>query len=76
MSGKTPFCATSEYDQDEMFNVLGIKSFDELFETIPDKLRAKSLNIPDGLSEMEMMQHIKKLSSKNYLLIRDHHAYT
>ena len=65
MSGKTPFCATSEYDQDEMFNVLGIKSFDELFETIPDKLRAKSLNIPDGLSEMEMMQHIKKLSSKN-----------
>ena len=65
MSGKTPFCATSEHDQKEMFDLLGIKSFDELFEAIPSELRAKSLNIPDGLSEMEMMQHIKKISSKN-----------
>ena len=61
MSKKTPFCATSENDQTEMFDFLGIKNFDELFESIPDKLRTDNVNIPDGLSEMEMMQHIKKM---------------
>ena len=65
MSKKTPFCATSENDQTEMFDFLGIKNFDELFESIPDKLRTDNVNIPDGLSEMEMMQHIKKIASKN-----------
>ena len=62
---KTPFCATSELDRDAMFQTLGITDFDELFEAIPDELRADELNIPEGLSEMEMMQHIRKVASKN-----------
>ena len=32
MSKKTPFCATSENDQTEMFDFLGINNFDEFFE--------------------------------------------
>jgi glycine dehydrogenase subunit 1 len=62
---KTPFCATSEQDQEVMFQTLGIADFDELFEAIPDDLKSEALNIPDGLSEMEMMQHIRKIASKN-----------
>jgi glycine dehydrogenase subunit 1 len=62
---KTPFCATSEQDQEAMFQFLGISDFDELFEAIPDHLRCEELNIPEGLSEMEMMQHIRKLARKN-----------
>ncbi|MAW39515.1 MAG: aminomethyl-transferring glycine dehydrogenase [Kiritimatiellaceae bacterium] len=62
---KTPFCATSEQDQAIMFEALGIESFDDLFAAIPDHLRADSLNIPDGMSEMEMMQHIRRVASKN-----------
>ncbi len=62
---KTPFCATSEQDQEAMFQTLGITEFDELFEAIPDHLRSDELNIPEGLSEMEMMQHIRKVASKN-----------
>ena len=62
---KTPFCATSEQDQEAMFQTLGIADFDELFAAIPDHLRSDELDIPKGLSEMEMMQHVRKIASKN-----------
>lgn len=62
---KTPFCATSEQDQQVMFDSLGIRDFDDLFAAIPSSLRAKELNIPEGISEMGMMQQIRKLARKN-----------
>ena len=46
---KTPFCATSEQDQAAMFASLGIESFDDLFEGIPDHLRSHTMDIPQGL---------------------------
>jgi len=62
---KTPFCATSEQDQQVMFETLGISDFDALFAGIPAELRSGELDIPEGLSEMEMMQHIRKVAAKN-----------
>ncbi len=62
---KTPFCATSEQDQAAMFEALGISSFDDLFAAIPAALEATSMKVPEGLSEMEMMQHIRGLAAKN-----------
>ena len=61
---KTPFCATSEQDQAAMFASLGIESFDDLFEGIPDHLRSHTMDIPQGLSEMEMMQHLRRVASR------------
>jgi glycine dehydrogenase subunit 1 len=62
---KTPFCATSEQDQAAMFETLGIADFDELFSAIPEHLQSGTLNIPEGLSEMEMMQHVRKIARRN-----------
>jgi glycine dehydrogenase subunit 1 len=62
---KTPFCATSTQDEQAMFQTLGISDFDELFAAIPAGLRSDTLDVPEGLSEMEMMQHIRKIASKN-----------
>ena len=62
---KIPFCATSEQDREAMFQTLGIADFDELFAAIPDELRSGELDMPEGLSEMEMMQHVRKVASKN-----------
>ncbi|MBN2163472.1 MAG: aminomethyl-transferring glycine dehydrogenase subunit GcvPA [Pontiellaceae bacterium] len=62
---KTPFCATSEQDQLAMFETLGIADFDDLFSAIPADLRSDEMDIPLGLSEMEMMQHIRKIARKN-----------
>jgi len=48
-----------------MFQILGITDFDDLFAAIPDELRSDKLDMPEGLSEMEMMQHVRKVASKN-----------
>ena len=46
---------------------LGVKSVEQLLEqTIPGNIRLKNdLNIPEGISEMEFLKEIKKLSSLN-----------
>lgn len=48
-----------------MFAALDISDFDQLFDAIPKELQCEALNIPEGLSEMEMMQHVRKVASKN-----------
>jgi glycine dehydrogenase subunit 1 len=65
MMKKTPFCATSEQDQEVMFKSLDIRDFDELFAAIPAELRTEEMDIPEGLSEMEMMQQVRKMARKN-----------
>jgi len=62
---KTPFCATSGHDQKVMFEELGIKDFDALFDYIPQELQTDDFDISEGLSELEMMQKLRRLASKN-----------
>lgn len=62
---KTPFCATSEHDEVAMFKTLNVQSFDELFDHIPADLKAEVLQMPEGISEMEMMQRFRKIAAKN-----------
>ncbi len=58
-----------EEDLQKMLTKVGAKSLDELiFETIPDDIRLKSpLNLPNGISEDEYLNHIGDLASKNKL---------
>jgi glycine dehydrogenase subunit 1 len=52
--------------QDEMLKVIGCNGFDDLFKQIPNDVLLKSeLNIPEGLSELEVAKKISDLSSKN-----------
>ncbi len=49
-----------------MMDTLGIQSVDELFEDIPEKARlARPLNLEDALNEMQLSQHLMRLSSEN-----------
>lgn len=53
-------------DQKEMLKEIGVKSIEELFDSIPQSLRLKAdLNIPSSLSEMELVEEMRKLSEKN-----------
>ncbi len=61
----TPFSCTSPSDEKAMLDAVGADSFDGLFAAIPAELQADSFDVPAGLSEMEMMQHIRKLARKN-----------
>ena len=52
---------------EEMLKVIGTESLDSLIdETIPAAIRLKEdLNLPDGISEYEYMQHIKEIAGEN-----------
>ncbi len=46
--------------------VIGVQSVDELFAPIPRALRLKNdLNIPSGLSELELLDDARSLASLN-----------
>jgi len=55
----------TDKDKQEMLKAIGVKSVNELFKDIPASLRPKSFNIPQGKSEFEVMEQLKKLSEKN-----------
>lgn len=61
----TPFCATSDADLSKMLQVLGIDELESLFKHIPAELQSYQFDIASGLSEMEMMQSLRKIASKN-----------
>jgi len=56
-------------DLDKMLNVIGVKSVDQLIdETIPASIRlAGDLNLPEGMTEYEYLNHIRELGNKNKL---------
>lgn len=49
-----------------MLRTIGVDSVDELFEQIPESLRLPtSLDLPPGMSEIELKRFMKKLAQKN-----------
>lgn len=56
----------TDEDRKKMLEVIGVESVEDLFADIPDELRYKDqMNIPPGLSEMELANHMKDLAGKN-----------
>ncbi len=56
----------TQEDIDEMLAKSGHTSLDDLFNTIPDALKTKNpLNIPHGLSEWDLNEHMEVLASAN-----------
>lgn len=57
----------TEADRKEMLAAMGMKSMQDLFADIPEKVRlTRELNIPGGpLSEQELVKHLGELSGKN-----------
>ena len=59
----------NEAATEEMLAAIGVKTLDELIDkTIPSNIRLKKpMNIPEGLSEFEMLQALKIIGAKNKL---------
>jgi len=56
----------SSTDVEEMLNVLGVSSLDELIEqTVPAQIRRKPLNLPNALSEVAYLEKIAQIAEKN-----------
>ncbi|HOV16133.1 MAG TPA: aminomethyl-transferring glycine dehydrogenase subunit GcvPA [Candidatus Cloacimonadota bacterium] len=57
-----PYIPTTEEEKQRMLETMGFKTFDDLIEAIPEKLRLKEpLDLPEPLSELEIMRLVREL---------------
>ncbi len=61
-----PYIPNTDEDRREMLAVIGVKSLEELFATIPDELKLKDeLNLPAPMVESELYAHMKSIAMEN-----------
>ena len=60
------FIPNTREEQMQMLKEIGYKDFDDLFKIIPDAAKVKGeLNLPEGLSEIEVDRKVQGLADKN-----------
>ncbi len=52
-------------DQQEMLEIIGVDSIDDLFAQVPQELRAASWNLPEGLPEVAVRKRVETLAKRN-----------
>ena len=60
-----PYTPHTKDDVQAMLAQIGIEDEQELFDSIPQELRAKQFELKEGLSEFEVYENFKKLANKN-----------
>lgn len=60
-----PFIPHSPADTSAMLQEIGVKHIDDLFAQIPEAMRPKSFNIPEGLSEADACTALEAIAAKN-----------
>lgn len=50
---------------EEMLKVIGVDSIEDLFQKVPAKHRFPDLDLPSGLTEMEISTELKEIASAN-----------
>lgn len=58
----------TEAEREEMLNAIGVQRVEDLFANVPDDLRSGPLNIPPGLSEMEVLRLVNGMAATNLSL--------
>jgi glycine dehydrogenase subunit 1 len=60
------YVLNTDADQKEMLRKIGVRSVEELFQSIPESLRLqRPLNVPPALSEIELQQHMVALARRD-----------
>jgi glycine dehydrogenase subunit 1 len=52
-------------ERDQMLQEIGLRSVEELFSQIPDEIKVKKLQLPEGMSEWEASRYVSGLADKN-----------
>lgn len=60
-----PFVANSDADREAMLATIGAKGVEELFSDIPAARRFPKLDLPEALSELEVLRELESLASRN-----------
>ncbi|MEA2448277.1 MAG: glycine dehydrogenase subunit 1, partial [Thermoleophilaceae bacterium] len=62
----TRYTSATDADRRAMLDRIGVDSVDDLFADIPEKLRlGRPLELPDGMSEQDVFEHLSKLAARN-----------
>lgn len=63
---KSRYIPNTEEQREKMLKSLGLDSIDQLFDYIPERVKlGRRLNLPEPMSEYELLKHMRELSSKN-----------
>ena len=60
-----PFVPHTEMEVREMLAAIGVDSVDDLFAEISEEMRPKSFDLPEGLSEMEVLSKLEAMATRN-----------
>jgi glycine dehydrogenase subunit 1 len=55
----------SETERRTMLETIGVQRMEDLFHDVPERYRFPTLNLPDGLTEMEVAAELENLSNAN-----------
>jgi glycine dehydrogenase subunit 1 len=59
------YTSLTKSDREAMLKVIGVDNLESLFQYLPDKGKFPELNLPEGLSEMEVLDELSYISSVN-----------
>jgi len=59
------FIPHTDNEREEMLRRIGVQKIEDLFAAVPPEYRFPTLNISEGLTEMEVLTHLKELSEVN-----------
>lgn len=60
-----PYLPHTDSEREEMLQAIGVRTFEELVSHVPAEIRAKKLEVADGLSELELSEHVASMAAKN-----------
>ncbi|MBI2870925.1 MAG: aminomethyl-transferring glycine dehydrogenase subunit GcvPA [Candidatus Omnitrophica bacterium] len=59
-----PYVSHTPQDQDAMCAAIGVRDPRDLFREIPDAVRLSRINLPGGLTELELSRRMRELAAK------------
>lgn len=59
------FTPHTDKDRKEMLEAIGVGSVEELLKPVPQSLQTSKLDLPDGVSELELKKALAELAKKN-----------
>lgn len=59
------FTPHTSHEVEEMLREIGVKKIEDLFEQVPEKHRFPELDLPKGLTEIEVASELKEIASAN-----------
>src|SRR5579871_5209480 len=62
----TRYTTVTDADRSAMLEAIGVDSIEDLFAEIPERLRlGRPLDLPAGLGEAEVYEHLRTLAARN-----------